>query len=126
MFCAVPAPEYARNVINAGYNGSTKLLLLIVARAHTTRACSTLLCMCAIFLVHTLLLMVMNVVCCWAAFFVLFYLLLCAVQRCVYALAETLSLSKNSKQRVALLDCSRLASLKFLASVAAEKLAPCE
>jgi hypothetical protein len=30
----------------------------------------------------------------------LFYLLLCAVHRCVYALAETLSL-QNSKQRVA-------------------------
>lgn len=46
MFCAVPAPEYARNVINAGYNGSTKLLLLIVAHTHThktnERACSLL------------------------------------------------------------------------------------
>jgi len=56
----------------------------------------------------------------------LFYLLLCAVHRCVYALAETLSL-QNSKQRVARSwIAAELASLKFLASVAAEKFAPCE
>jgi hypothetical protein len=89
MFCAVPAPEYARNVINAGYNGSTKLLLLIVAHTHIHRASErALFCLpCAIFLVHA----AFNGNECseLAGLFscdLLFLLLLCAVLRCVYAL----------------------------------------